>query len=159
MNWGQARKLVPRLPPLRLRRIAKLVLGYTSIPLDESELSSGEFLVLLVAALLVSRRLVGESEQDLILEELGVAIKDFGDRLVSSGGSKLPVAQLVLLDTRYARLSGREGCLDLRTGVTLPRPATAPVEAVAFDLTALYVRAIRAAHPRKTKPDDAPAQL
>lgn len=150
--FGKLKPLIQNLGQLRLRRIYKETLGKE---LNESDLvTPSEALVMIFAGIMRSRSLVREDQLDLIIDELGKEILNFGKMLEAAANKEsLPVAHLIMVDRMFCRMSGDVDFLDIRSGKKITKLELPPIEILTFDLTAMLVRTLNAV---KTEQANAP---
>ena len=145
VKFSFLKPIVACLGVLRIRRIYKDVLGRNEQIEAEDILSPGDALLMIVAAILKGRQIVREDQLDLIIDELGKSISNFG-KMVSEANNKdrTPVAHLVIVDRMFVRMSGEQEFLDIRSGKKTNKLDLPPIEILTFDLTAALLRTLSA---------------
>jgi len=152
LPWAKVKPLVQRLGLLRIRKLCKTVLKKEDGFKDEDMLDPGEVLVLILATALLSRMLISEEQQDLVLDEYGSEIKAFGNLFYENKEQKtLRVVMLNIVDKTFVRLSGHKSFIDLRNGSKVEKLEFAPIEFTVLDLAALLSRTARVASLDKNR--------
>ena len=136
------------LSPVTLQAIRKKVL---QVPDDCVEYTVGSALVFWVADWLTGLQILAADQVRLLIEEFSPDIIKFGVEL--EGALKirsedfrrprimqLPCAKIGFLDRWQACMDGRDTFLDLKTGKSVPAIERRPLETIAYNLTALYLR-------------------
>lgn len=146
LPWAKVKPLVQRLGLLRIRKICKTIFQKEESFKDSDVLSPGEVLVLILATALLSRMLISEEQQDLVLDEYGNEVKAFGNLIYENKDQKsVRVSMLNIVDRTFIRLSGHKSFIDLRTGLKVEKLQLAPIEFTVLDLAALLSRTVRVA--------------
>lgn len=140
------------LTPLQRRNIRRL------LRLDENALmSAGDALVYWVADMLSGTHVCDEASAAFILTDVASDLASFGDKLaraLAAADDKTPVMFISFGDRRYVSVSGRVSFVDLKTGSDVDSLKVQFVEAVTYNLTALFVRQLARVnqHARSSKP-------
>lgn len=126
----------PTTPPARLLRLARLA-GVCPDGDDwgEADVGPGAALLVWLDAMLRARRPADADRLDLLLEVYAADVARAGEEAEAGADRQ---ALLVLVDGTFAVVSGRDGCLDLRSGRQRKRMPQPPIESVTYNLTALY---------------------
>lgn len=146
-------RCMPRLPPLRLRRLMR------EMGKEGAEaVSPGEALLLWLAHWMAATQPVPPDQQDLLLVELGKEIIAYGDAFEAKmkeakEGETVPAAVVSILDRSFAIISGREAFLVLTKGEYVKGLSRPPVESLSYNLAGMYAMAMSAVASKSLNPD------
>lgn len=113
----------------------------TGTPFDERRVKAGDALVVWLSGLLSKRKPVTEAQKRLLLTFYCARLRSIGDELaadIAAEKKTLPVATLVIVDNTFVAVSGGTEWLDLRSGEPVKDLPMPPIEAVSYNLTALF---------------------
>jgi hypothetical protein len=138
--------LMVHTSPMQVRLLLRRA-GVAAYRDPELRVGPGEALFVWLASALALRAPVDPPQQTALLELLAEQILEAGRRapalLQAAGTTPLPATILTILDGTLVGLSGLDCFIDLRTGANVRRPPQAPVEAVSYDLLALFSLHVR----------------
>lgn len=150
METQKVEAICKHLSVVTLQAIRKKILR---VPPDVYTYGVGEALIFWVADWLTGLQIIATDQVRLLIEEFAGNIITFGKALeealaqeqLSVGppvpkSMRLPMCKIGFLDRWQACMDGRDTFLDLKTGEVVPAIDRRPLETIAYNLTALYIR-------------------
>lgn len=139
-------ELDPTVRALRLRRLIKLA-NPGHLDQNWEYVSSGTALLIWLDALLEKRQVLSLEQRDCVFEtrilggilNAGLEADDLFRHADTEFASSFPVVQFIVADGTFVGLSGKDFWVDLRSGKIVAAPPTPPIEAVGYNLMALYL--------------------